>query len=59
MGVNLYRLLDSEVSYQLVVISIDCLPLFKYSLDALGRHLLPNKQKMNGIIREDISRQYI
>ena len=40
-----------------VGIQLDCLPLFQYSLDALG-HLLPTRQELNKIIREDIYKQF-
>lgn len=39
-------------------IQIDHLPPFQYSLNALG-HLLPNQQKLNKIIKEDIYRRYV
>lgn len=41
-----------------VGIQIDRLPLFRYSLDALG-HLLPTRHELNKIIREDIYKQFI
>jgi hypothetical protein len=41
-----------------VGIQIDLLPLFRYSLDAPG-HLLPTRQVLNKIIRDDIYRQFI
>jgi len=37
---------------------MDRLPTFRYSLDAPG-HLLPTKQELNKIIRDNIYRQYI
>ena len=44
--------------FESVGIHIDRLPLFRYSLDAPG-HLLPTRQKLNKIIRDDIYRQFI
>jgi hypothetical protein len=41
-----------------VGITMDRLPPFRYSLDAPG-HLLPTRQEMNTIIREDIYRQFV
>jgi hypothetical protein len=41
-----------------VGIQIDRLPPFRYSLDAPG-HLLPTRQVLNKIIRDDIYRQFI
>ena len=41
-----------------VGIQLDRLPPFRYSLDAPG-HLLPTRQELNKIIREDIYRQFI
>ena len=40
-----------------VGIQIDNLPPFRYSLDALD-HLLPTRQKLNKIIKEDIYKQF-
>jgi hypothetical protein len=37
---------------------MDCLPPFRYSLDALG-HLLPTRQKLKRIIRDGIYKQFI
>jgi hypothetical protein len=42
----------------LVGITMDRLPPFRYSLDALG-HLLPTRQEMNTIIIEDIYRKFV
>ena len=39
-------------------IQLDCLPPFQYSLDAPG-HLLPIRQELNKIIREDIYKQLV
>jgi len=49
-----------EVSYilQSFGISMDRLSPLMYSLDAPG-NLLPNKQEMNGVIKEDIYRQAV
>jgi hypothetical protein len=41
-----------------VGIQMDRLPPFRYSLDAPG-HLLPTRQELNRIIRDDIYRQFI
>ena len=41
-----------------VGIQLDRLPPFQYSLDAPG-HLLPVRQELNKIIREDIYKQFI
>jgi hypothetical protein len=42
----------------LVGIRLDCLPTFRYSLDARG-HLLPTRHEMNKIIKDDIYRQFV
>jgi hypothetical protein len=39
-------------------IQLDRLPPFRYSLDAPG-HLLPTRQELNKIIRDDIYRQFV